>query len=164
LLREGADMNYEMIELPDLYFIGTEADMTFDFKERFSDIPIFWNRSTEQHVFDPLLEYVNDFGVIGLSYKCDIEKNKCKYLVGVDTYQKHDSMYTQVKIPKGTYLKVRVTGSMPDAMRHKEKYILTTYLRRQNLKFKKGPIIEVYPDGDPYLQTYVSYLYFKIDQ
>ena len=146
----------DRIFMPKTTFIGYSDVFEFTSENRKDIIVKFWEENTTEEAFNGLFEYANKLGVVGITL--DVSMKKSEYFVGVDTIKDPiQDQYRVITIDEGFYYKITCTGALPDSIRNKEIEVLNQLNYKEN-----GPIIEVYPEGDPYSKDYICYLLIRV--
>lgn len=141
---------FEIKELPELRFKGYIEKISII--ERNEAIPEFWREATSDEQFRPLFKSMDNLGIVGVSY--NYTETTTDYLIGVHS---NDG---DVYFEPATYAFFPMKGKLPNSVREKENAAIQE-IEDSGYLFD-GVMLEVYPDGNPSSDDYVTEVYFKI--
>ncbi len=141
---------FEIRELPALTFKGYIQKISVH--NRAIDIPDFWAEVTSDEQFAPLYRSMDNLGIVGVSY--NFTEDDSDYLVGVHSTE------GDISFEAGKYAFFIVKGRLPGSVRKYEQDALKE-IKDSGYSFD-GVILEVYPEGDPSSDEYITEVYFMI--
>ena len=141
---------FEIKDFPELKFRGyIEKINVLDRKDA---IPEFWKEVTSDEQFRPLYKSMDSLGVVGVSY--NFTDKDSDYLIGVHSKE------GDVIFEAGTYAFFIMKGKLPGAVRERELEAIQE-IEKSGYEFD-GVMLEVYPEGNPSSEDYITEVYFKI--
>jgi len=141
---------FEIKELPSLRFKGFIEKIDLD--KRSKGVPEFWGEVTSDEQFAPLYRSMDHYGIVGISY--EFTETDSKYLIGIQ------SESGDVSFEASIYAFFIVKGSLPGSVRRFEPEGIKQ-IHESGYMFD-GVMIEMYPEGDPSRDDYITEVYFKI--
>lgn len=141
---------FEIKEYPELKFRGFIKKISV--YDRVAGIPEFWSEVTSDEHFKPLYKNMDSLGIVGISYNFTQEDSD--YLIGVHSNE------GDVVFEAAQYAFFPLKGKLPGSVRSKELECIKD-IEKSGYTFG-GVMLEVYPEGDPSNEDYITEVYFKI--
>jgi len=154
-------MNYEIVELDDLTFVGLAKTVSTVDNKNFQEIPKMWQTFGEKQLFQKLDHLVDEFGFVGISYHFNHDAKTFDYMIGIRTNQSIESL-TKVTFKKQTFAKFKLIGPLPNSIQQAIPKIFNEWLPQSNYKHSDGPEIEIYTSGDSSSSDYICYYLLPI--
>ncbi len=154
-------MNYEIVELDDLTFVGLAETVSTVDNKNFQDIPKMWQTFGEKQLFQKLGDLADELGFVGMSYNFNFDTETFDYMIGIRTNQLIESL-SKVSFKKQTFAKFKLVGALPQSMQQAIPKIFNEWLPQSKYKHSNGPEIEVYSEGDSKSPDYICYYLLPI--
>lgn len=161
---KGADpMKYRIIEKASFQAIGIKREFSLAGGENMTGIPKMW-QELNQNGTSSTIASLNDGEIKGLLGICaDYQDGRTMdYWIAAESTQSVPEGLSQLEIPASTWGIFEVHGAMPDAMPKVWKQIFSEWFPSNQYENAGTAELEVYPEGDPYQEEYVSEIWIPL--
>lgn len=157
-------MDYKIEKKSSMTFTGYVTEIDIINGKGYSQIPALWSEVMEKNLFQGLIKYKDDLGPVGISYDYEMETGNFKYMIGIRSNTTELKNTHKLYLNEQTYGIFKAIGKMPDAIQETIQKFHTEWLPNSGFKHNGNAEIEVYSDGDPSKDDYVSYLWATIEK
>ncbi|MGH2317143.1 effector binding domain-containing protein [Planococcus sp. SE5232] len=161
---KGADpMKYRIVEKQSFQAIGIKRQFSLTGGENMAGIPKMW-KELNQHGTSSTIASLNDGEIKGLLGICaDYQDGQTMdYWIAAESTQSVPEGFSQLEVPASTWGIFEVHGAMPDAMPKVWKQIFSEWFPSNQYENAGTAELEVYPEGDPYQEEYVSEIWIPL--
>lgn len=157
------EMKYQLVQKDHLTFSGYTILVTSRNGQNFKDIPNFWQSIMTDGRFQYLMSNSDEMGVVGVIYDWNQDTEEFKYMIGISTQTKHESLET-ITFEQETFAAFEAKGALPNSLQNLLPNIYKEWFPSSNYEHSGGPEIEVYPFGDGSKEDYICYYWIPIKQ
>ncbi len=163
-IKGESEMNYRIEQKDAFRMVGITERFVFGDEQSMCEIPLFWQRATEQGAFMPLLPLINQppFGLLGVSH-CKAEDG-FSYSIAVSTTAPAPDGMDEITAPACTWAIFECIGPMPDTIQSLQKRIMTEWLPTSGYEYADAPDIEVYSESDMTAADYRCEVWLPVKQ
>ncbi|MHC1696198.1 MAG: effector binding domain-containing protein [Eubacteriales bacterium] len=161
-VKGEAQMNYKIEKKDPIRIVGVKMHLDSDVEVNFSQVPLFWQRTTQSGAIPQILSLLDSppFGLLGVS-TC-MEGSDMDYYIAVPTSKDVPDGMEEYVIPSETWAVFECVGAMPNAIQELQKRIITEWLPSSGYEYANAPDIEVYFEGDQYSPDYKCEVWLPI--
>lgn len=156
-------MDYQIKSMKATHIIG----VTRQFKSgghAQSNIPDFWEDVTSMGL-DRRLAEKSDLALNGLLGLCLPQQDgKMNYMIGVSCETNPNDGLETYQLEDNDYLVVNAKGKVPQSIRQAMRQIHQELIPTENIKLKRAPFFELYPEGDTQDDNYITEIWLPIEQ
>ncbi|WP_298827079.1 AraC family transcriptional regulator [uncultured Planococcus sp.] len=161
---KGADpMKYRIVEKQSFQAIGLKRQFSLTGGENMAGIPKMWEELNHNGT-SGLIASLNDGEIKGLLGICaDYQDGQTMdYWIAAESKQSVPEGLSHLEVPASTWGIFEVHGAMPDAMPKVWKQIFSEWFPSNQYENAGTAELEVYPEGDPYQEEYVSEIWIPL--
>ena len=161
---KGADpMKYRIVEKASFQAIGIKREFPLTDGENMAGIPKMW-QELNQNGTNSTIASLNDGEIKGLLGICaDYQDGRTMdYWIAAESTQSVPEGFSQLEVPASKWGVFEVHGAMPDAMPKVWKQIFSEWFPSNQYENAGTAELEVYPEGDPYHEEYVSEIWIPL--
>lgn len=155
-------MEYSIEKKQEMTFVGYTTKIDVSKGKGYDQIPKLWNKVMTDNLYDNLKKYMDDLGPVGISYDYDMNTGNFKYMIGIRSNTNEISNTEKLVLKEQEYAMLKAVGPMPDAIQQAIQYFHNKWLPSSGYKHSGDAEIEIYSDGNPSSDDYLSYLWVTI--
>lgn len=157
-------MDYKIVKKDNLNFKGISITTTTDEGRNFKEIPQLWQDIMDNGVFEEIVQYADEMGIVGICYDFDNKSNTFKYMIGVRNLEAQIENAEVAHFDSETFAAFPAKGKLPESIQRTTKQIYGEWFPSSNYEHSMGPELEVYPQGDTSSEEYVCYYWVPINE
>lgn len=161
---KGADpMKYRIVEKERFQAIGVKREFALSNGENMAGIPQMWQDLNGAGTSSAIAQ-LNDGKIKGLLGICaDYQDGRTMdYWIAADSTAGAADGFSRLEVPASKWGVFEVRGAMPDAMPKVWKQIFSEWFPSNQYENAGTAELEVYPEGDPYSEEYVSEIWIPL--
>ena len=155
-------MEYSIEKKAEMTFVGYITKVDASNGEGYSQIPKLWGKVMEENLFEDLKNYMDDLGPVGISYDYDMNTGNFKYMIGIRSNSKELKNFERLVLKEQEYGIFKSVGPMPKAIQETIEKFHNEWLPSSGYRHTGEAEIEIYSDGNPSSEDYISYLWATI--
>lgn len=156
-------MEIKFIEKDSFSIIGKSIVVTTKDENDKKEIVNFWSESCDNGLINNFMGEMGKLGVMGVCWNMDFEEQTFNYTIGIEEPESDlEGEYDIIDVPKTQWAIFKCVGAMPDAIQKGWKYIFEDWFPSVNYEHADGPELEIYYEGDPNSEDYISEIWIPI--
>lgn len=161
-IKGGKEMNYKIVEKPNMRFVGKKETVSTAGGQNFARIPKIWDEVNEKGMYDQILKLSNGnpSGLLGIC--TNFREEQLDYYIAGSTSEKAPEGMDELIVPSGLWVVFQCVGAMPKAIQDVWKRIYTEWFPSSGYEHAGGAEMEWYSDGDPSDNGYISEIWIPI--
>lgn len=155
-------MEVKIEKKEEMIFTGYVTDILISKGKGYDQIPKLWQKVTQEGLFNQLAEYSDELGPVGISYDFDMKTGDFKYMIGIRNNIDQIEHTKKLSLDAQAYAVIKVIGPLPSALQHTITYFHNQWLPQSEYSHSGKAEIEIYSNGDPSKDDYVSYFWASV--
>lgn len=162
-LKGAEPMKYRIVEKSSFQAIGMKREFSLGDGENMAGIPKMWNELNQDGTSSAIAR-LNDGEIRGLLGVCaDYQDGgTMDYWIAAESTESVPEGFSRLEVPASKWGVFEVHGAMPDAMPKVWKQIFSEWFPSNQYKNAGTAELEVYPEGNPYSEDYVSEIWIPL--
>ncbi|MDQ0428931.1 AraC family transcriptional regulator [Planomicrobium stackebrandtii] len=161
---KGVDpMKYRIVEKESFQAVGMKREFSLSNGENMAGIPQMWQELNQAGTSSTIAQ-LNDGDIKGLLGICaDYQDGgTMDYWIAAESTASVPEGFSRLEVPASKWGVFEVHGAMPDAMPKVWKQIFSEWFPSNQYENAGTAELEVYPEGDPYSEDYVSEIWIPL--
>ena len=155
-------MDFSIEKKGEMEFRGYVTDVLASKGKGYEQIPNLWSKVMKENLFENLARYSDDLGPVGISYGFDMKTGDFKYMIGVRSNTDQLKNTEKLHLETQEYAVFKAVGPLPEALQTTIKKFHDEWLPQSEYKHSGKAEIEIYSNGNPSRDDYVSYFWASV--
>lgn len=145
-----------------MIFTGYVTDVIISKGKGYDQVPKLWSKVMQDNLFAGLIKYKDNLGPVGIGYDYDLATGNFKYMIGVRSNTDELKNTEKLHLEEQEYAVFKAVGPMPSAIQKTIEKFHNEWLPSSEYRHSGKAEIEIYSDGNPVSEDYVSYLWATV--
>lgn len=143
--------------------VGISKTVSMADNQNFKEIPEFWDECCGSGRISNFCNCQGKLGLLGVIHDYNEADKTFKYMIGVEGDEITGIADTEkLDIPAAEWVIFTAYGKMPEAIQNLWGDIFSEFFPHENYDLAPHPQLEIYPEGDPDSDKYVSEVWIPI--